>query len=482
MPFIQEDSMEEERNNNLKNGAPDGSQKASGESDSLYSDYPKEVVQLLMNSNPLKNMRKFSEEEINNSIEERLSRTRIEKEELFGSTRMSYDREVEGTERRKKEHSPEKYEDDNLNSEQPEDINEKENIRKDDKKTELKKAKIITDQNSDLEENAVHQEKFNTTEAVVPEDLDSILDESDDFDYKPADNDFDDIAQAAKKQKKVKNFDEDDEEDDIQEVQVIRHKSRKKEFKRNFPVSNEPIKPVPEVKTYEQKTEFEDIEDKISDESKERKKRAVLDARKKQHMARHGELEARKQKNKNNSELEEFFDGPRKTISRSSGRKSAVDKGMVIVCVVVLFVFVFLFVRNLTLSARVEEAEKQLADYTQLQQTNEELKLEIVSLQEKLTQNGISLTDDTAQSGGESANTGDTGTTATDGQTQNENTDTQSSNETYDTYTVVAGDTLSGISDKVYGNYSGYIRILEANGLTEDSNLQIGQVLRIPRD
>ena len=203
---------------------------------------------------------------------------------------------------------------------------------------------------------------------------------------------------------------------------------------------------------------------------------------KKQHMARHGELEARKQKNKNNSELEEFFDGPRKTISRSSGRKSAVDKGMVIVCVVVLFVFVFLFVRNLTLSARVEEAEKQLADYTQLQQTNEELKLEIVSLQEKLTQNGISLTDDTAQSGGESANTGDTGTTATDGQTQNENTDTQSSNETYDTYTVVAGDTLSGISDKVYGNYSGYIRILEANGLTEDSNLQIGQVLRIPRD
>jgi len=54
--------------------------------------------------------------------------------------------------------------------------------------------------------------------------------------------------------------------------------------------------------------------------------------------------------------------------------------------------------------------------------------------------------------------------------------------EGYDTYTVVAGDTLGGISEKVYGTFSDYKRILEANGLTESTNLQIGQVLKIPRD
>ena len=75
-----------------------------------------------------------------------------------------------------------------------------------------------------------------------------------------------------------------------------------------------------------------------------------------------------------------------------------------------------------------------------------------------------------------------TETTGNGGTENGENAEGSTGDEQYDTYTVVAGDTLSGISDKVYGNYSGYKKILEANGLTENANLQIGQVLKIPKN
>ena len=48
------------------------------------------------------------------------------------------------------------------------------------------------------------------------------------------------------------------------------------------------------------------------------------------------------------------------------------------------------------------------------------------------------------------------------------------------TYTVVAGDTFGAISTKVYGNFSGYKKIMEANGITNEGSLQIGQKLIIP--
>ncbi len=126
------------------------------------------------------------------------------------------------------------------------------------------------------------------------------------------------------------------------------------------------------------------------------------------------------------------------------------------------------------LSAKVEEAEQKVVDFTQLQEDNEELKMEIVSLQEKLTENGISLLDEPQDV--------TTETTGNGGTENGENAEGSTGDEQYDTYTVVAGDTLSGISDKVYGNYSGYKKILEANGLTENANLQIGQVLKIPKN
>ena len=142
------------------------------------------------------------------------------------------------------------------------------------------------------------------------------------------------------------------------------------------------------------------------------------------------------------------------------GRKSKLP---LILGIVGLVLIVFLIFKTVTLSSQLEEAQQKVTDFEQLQQDNEQLKLNIVALEEKLTKNGISLTDDTTsgENGGENAS-------ADSGQ--------------YDTYTVVSGDTLSGISNKVYGNFSGYKKILEANGLTENSSIQIGQVLKIPKN
>lgn len=51
---------------------------------------------------------------------------------------------------------------------------------------------------------------------------------------------------------------------------------------------------------------------------------------------------------------------------------------------------------------------------------------------------------------------------------------------TQSSYTVVAGDTLSGISQKLYGNTRNVDKIMKANNLSNE-NLKIGQVLTIPQ-
>ena len=161
--------------------------------------------------------------------------------------------------------------------------------------------------------------------------------------------------------------------------------------------------------------------------------------------------------------MDNFFRAPRKSSAKAVEKKAKLDKGILIAGGVIIIIFAILFVRNLTLSAKLEEAQQKVTDFEQLQQDNEQLKLNIVALEEKLTKNGISLTEDTT-----SDENGDGNGSADSGQ--------------YDTYTVVSGDTLSGISNKVYGNFSGYKKILEANGLTENSSIQIGQVLKIPKN
>ena len=116
---------------------------------------------------------------------------------------------------------------------------------------------------------------------------------------------------------------------------------------------------------------------------------------------------------------------------------------------------IFLGVRTISLSAKLKEANNRIATLESLQQENEDLKMNKLSLEEDIQkyENGEDTNADTAS--------GDSGNA--------------------DTYTVVAGDTFSTISMKVYGNYSGYKKIMDANGITNENDLQLGQTLKIPK-
>ncbi|MCJ7856479.1 LysM peptidoglycan-binding domain-containing protein [Lachnospiraceae bacterium NSJ-143] len=430
---MEKDMFEDDNILDIKNDNA-GSEQSGKEnvSDDIYSDYPKEVVQILMSSNPI---RKRNDEvgtfKAESERQERLGRTRVEKR------------------------------DSGFNDSLP-------------KEAERIYEKAVSEpENKNASEGAYKDEE---NEIFVPD----------------IDDDFDDIAQTVRKEAKKpreRDIDEDLMYDEDEPVQVIRHKPKKKEYSRTFqPINKEADysatksrealadKKRPARQSTEQ-TEFDELKSKLSDEKTDRKKQAVLNSRKQSHQ-RSGELEMRKKSYKNKADLHDFFESPKKGSGRPAEKKAKLDKGIIAVCGVAVLIFVILFVRNLTISAKLEAANQKIADYTELQEKNEELKLNIVALEEKLTSHGISLTDD------EPADTPDDGQTPENG----ENTQSGESGNSgqaeagFDTYTVQAGDTLGGISDKVYGNFSGYKKILEANGLTENSSLQIGQVLKIPKN
>lgn len=50
------------------------------------------------------------------------------------------------------------------------------------------------------------------------------------------------------------------------------------------------------------------------------------------------------------------------------------------------------------------------------------------------------------------------------------------------TYTVQSGDTLTTIAEEVYGDQSKFDLIVDANNLTEDTPLRVGQELVIPEE
>lgn len=152
---------------------------------------------------------------------------------------------------------------------------------------------------------------------------------------------------------------------------------------------------------------------------------------------------------------------------------------VMIVLIVFVVVFFFLLFRTVTLSGRLNQANDQIASLTQMQTENEQLKLDIVALEEELNnyRNAQTNEEDTTQTTTEEGNE----TQSTDSQgTQTDQNTTTTTTPTTSTYTVQAGDTLGTISQQVYGSFRYYTNIAEANGISADANLQIGQVLQIP--
>ena len=153
--------------------------------------------------------------------------------------------------------------------------------------------------------------------------------------------------------------------------------------------------------------------------------------------------------------LDKFFNENQNEAFEEDDRKINYSKAMVIGAAVALVLIIFLGVRTISLSAKLKEANNRIATLESLQQENEDLKMNKLSLEEDMQkyENGEDPNADTAS--------GDSGNA--------------------DTYTVVAGDTFSTISMKVYGNYSGYKKIMDANGITNENDLQLGQTLKIPK-
>ncbi|MCF2970600.1 BON domain-containing protein [Synechococcus sp. Nb3U1] len=56
-----------------------------------------------------------------------------------------------------------------------------------------------------------------------------------------------------------------------------------------------------------------------------------------------------------------------------------------------------------------------------------------------------------------------------------------STQPTEELYTVKAGDTLSRIAQQFYGDANAYLRIAQANNISNPNLIQVGQKLRIPR-
>ncbi len=294
------------------------------------------------------------------------------------------------------------------------------------------------------------------------------------------DDDLDDIALAVKKEnKRLKmsqmedNYNNEEEEENYDKVQVVFHKTRNKIPKRNFSQNTDEHKnndkreikegnvkrAVIKRKIENEKSDFDDLKD-IADERRRKSQSALRERKENPHS---DEFEKRKRTYKNRADLDEFFTNPRKNQEHSTNatsKNAKIEKEILALCGIVVLVFVVLFVRNLFVSAKLEEANQKVSEFEQLKNDNEELKLDIVALEEQINNSVLKDDENSGTNNGES----------------------QNSSDDYDTYTVVSGDTLGGISNKFYGNFSSYKRILEANGLTEETSLQIGQVLKIPKN
>jgi LysM repeat protein len=154
--------------------------------------------------------------------------------------------------------------------------------------------------------------------------------------------------------------------------------------------------------------------------------------------------------------------------------------GLLVLAVIIVTVLAY---SNHKFSKQLDEARTQI---TELQKSSsstyetelEELKKQVADLtaENEQLKGGDSTADDPHAAAVEILN-----------EAQNEvstqeavNTAISQGESSGNTYTVKAGDTPWKISQSVYGNGANYQKILDANGLTENSVLNEGQVLKIP--
>lgn len=397
----------------------------------LYNDLPKEVVELLMKTHPL--MCKDENEEVEGLAVESTSQTKLNRQQ------------------------------------------ETETIRR------IRSEQKVTEQNK----NAKNTEKI---EAIDPIEVDNIKDEPTFEDDKQK---ILKIAKAAreeiaKKEKSVNNTNKnvtgfEDEEDLIQLVKMKGNHPKKQPRNIN--------KSKAANSTHENKTQSEvnNIEN-MDTSSKNKKGTNKPNSNKNTEGVLKGSMGNQHTDKKNNNfdkenmnldkinkeaTLDKFFreDGmyedDEKQFNLPEGRK------IVIACLVLGICLIgFLSFKTVSLTGKLAKANEDLTAFSTLKDEHSQLKLEKYAIEEEL----INL-----KNGSEPAPNvlAPDGTKVSDADSNKAGDKTQTGKT--DTYTVVEGDSYWSISSKVYGNGAEYKKILDANGLKEDTLLSLGQQLKIPR-
>lgn len=142
----------------------------------------------------------------------------------------------------------------------------------------------------------------------------------------------------------------------------------------------------------------------------------------------------------------------------------------VVFSLIVIVLIGFLGFRCISLSGKLKEAQKTIAEHDDLSEKYQTLEMDNLKLKEEI---------ETLKSGGTTVAPGE-------GEQQQQNNDTsQTATDdpgNFDWYTVTDGDgTWWGLAQKFYGDGTQYTRILEANGKKESDYVKTGDKLKIPK-
>lgn len=253
-------------------------------------------------------------------------------------------------------------------------------------------------------------------------------------------------------------------------IQLVRHRPRN--F--NFPdVENEKKNIVQKQEGTENRSAVEKsatnnrvINKKHNSNSSNKKttRKPIPEGKKNSHENGNKKLDLKKMEKEKT--LDEFFNDE---VIEDDDRRIVLPGGKkVIICAALVVFFVCaMLLRTVYMTAKLTKANAQLEELTDAKEENNKLKLDMLSLEEE---NALLKGEEVPSDKKEEEKAGEK-------PKENEAVATGE----FDMYTVVSGDTIGGISQKIYGDFAKYKEILKANGLTEDASLKIGQKLKIPK-
>lgn len=292
-------------------------------------------------------------------------------------------------------------------------------------------------------------------------------------------------------------IEEDDFEDDL--IQLVKHKSRPNNPKEAKSKVKPPLyKPIQESK--QESVETKNPQSGLNENENELPIKNRGEFKKTKPARKPNSMRKREKKDfagidfdkmATEKNLDEFFgddvEDNDKKIVFPGGRKVAVS----LLAVGIILVGV-LAIRTVSLTGKLQKANAQLQDLNTAKDENNELKLQMLNMEEELSSLKNSGTN--ANTAPEQTGTANTQPTPGGNAAATKAVFLKSSYNLaskvvvvaatagdFDYYTVVDGDIIWNISQKLYGDGSKYNKILEANGLTENDKLKIGQKLKIPK-